>query len=227
MATTIHTQFFYNDALNLNASRVEHLGKLGFDLTNKSILETGCGGIGDITQKLLTYTDKVTLNDAREDNIKNLMKQIDRELEYNTSDLNEECPGEFDVIFSVGTLYHLHKPSDALKYMAEATKEMLILSTCTNGQDYGIDFPDEEKSSQNQSFTGVGCRPGRVWVKTELEKHFKYVYSLKSLPNNSDFIRDRRPERLPGLARIMMVGSHIELDNPNLTTELPLIYDSI
>tara|TARA_R110002074_G_scaffold86580_7_gene191146 strand:+ start:1491 stop:2168 length:678 start_codon:yes stop_codon:yes gene_type:complete len=218
----IKTAFFYQDALDINKARVEHLDKLGIDLKNKSILETGCGGIGDVTTKLLTYTDNITLNDARIENIEHLMDNINRRLYYNTNDLNEKCEGNYDVIFSVGTLYHLHKPAEAIKYMAQSAREMLILSTCTNGYDNGISFPREE--GQNQSFTGTGCRPGRLWVKNELEKHFKYVYFINYSPRHSDFPQDWSHQPTNGLARFMMIGSHMELDNSNLTTELPVVY---
>lgn len=225
MTNKIHNAFFYSDARAINKARTEHIDRIGLDLKDKSILETGCGGVGDITTKLLEYTNNITLNDAREDNIKNLMSTIGKQLEYNTSDLNEECPGSFDVIISMGTLYHLDKPSDAIKYMSQATKEMLVISTCSNGCDTGISFPTE--LGQNQSFTGVGCRPGRLWVKDELKKHFEYVYFVKTQPQHIDFVRDWSRQPVHGAARFMIIGSHIELDNPNLTTELPVIYKEI
>lgn len=225
MASKIYSSFFYKDARDINKARTDHLDQLGLDLKDKSILETGCGGAGDITTSLLKYTDNITLNDAREDNIKNLLSTIGKQLNYNTSDLNEECPGNFDVIISMGTLYHLDKPSDAIKYMAQATNEMLVISTCSNGCDTGISFPTE--AGQNQSFTGVGCRPGRLWVKDELQKHFKYVYFTRAQPRYIDFVQDWSHQPVPGLARFMIIGSHKELDNPNLTTDLPIVYKEI
>ncbi len=41
--------FNYKEAIEINESRIKHLDSLKLDLKDKKILETGCGGKGDIT----------------------------------------------------------------------------------------------------------------------------------------------------------------------------------
>lgn len=46
--------FYSNDSFLLNKKRIEHLDRLKLNFKNKTVLETGCGGKGDITSYLLT-----------------------------------------------------------------------------------------------------------------------------------------------------------------------------
>ena len=65
----IINSFYYREARILNKVRVVHLDTLQLDFSNKTILETGCGGVGDITSYLLEKKAIVTLNDYRQENI--------------------------------------------------------------------------------------------------------------------------------------------------------------
>ena len=80
--------FNYKGALEINRARIQHLDTLNLNFTNKSVLETGCGGKGDITRYLLSKNAIVTLNDYRQENIMSLMNSLQRTLEYNTWDLH-------------------------------------------------------------------------------------------------------------------------------------------
>jgi 2-polyprenyl-3-methyl-5-hydroxy-6-metoxy-1,4-benzoquinol methylase len=236
MNTSLENAFYYSGALELNKARILHLDSLNLDFDNKKILETGCGGKGDITSFFLKKTDDITLNDTRLDNINYLKSNLHRtfislnekeilvgkNLCSNTWDLNNDFPTNthFDVIVSYGTLYHLENPANAIKNLSAICKEFMILSTAGNGQDNGIQFI-EESNEAAQSYTLKGCRPSRKWVYDEFKKYFKYIYIPISQPDHPDF---KKVWPTTTTCRFIIIGSHIELNNPNLTTEMPNIY---
>jgi hypothetical protein len=45
--------FHYQGALDINKARIEHLDSLHLNFTNKTVVETGCGGRGDFTRYVL------------------------------------------------------------------------------------------------------------------------------------------------------------------------------
>jgi hypothetical protein len=57
----ILASFHYKEAIELNLARINHFASLNINLNNKTILETGCGGRGDITNYLLSQKAIVTL----------------------------------------------------------------------------------------------------------------------------------------------------------------------
>ena len=218
--------FWKQSSRQINTARINHFNSLGLDIKDKCILETGCGGCGDFTINLLNHTKNITLNDTRQDNINFIKQRIQKDLKSNNWDLNNPLNTEeqFDVIFSYGTIYHLHYPDQAIKNLSEKCKDFLIISMQTNGADNGMYLCDEQ--GFDQATEGKGCRCGRNWVKNELKKHFKYVYIPVSQPNHPDFPSNWEQHRqpLPGTVRFVIIGSHKELNNPNLTTELPVFY---
>ena len=222
---SIQESFHCIDAIKLNIARINHLKTLNLNFDNKNILETGCGGRGDITKFLLEKNSNVTLNDYRIENINYLKSHIFVNLPYNTWDLNsEELPSDkiFDIILCYGTLYHLEKPFNAIKCLSSLCKEYIIISTCTSGRnDPGLNLV-YEGDSPTQSYTSYGCRPGRLFVYEELKKNFKYVYMLKTQPDHEDY-----PLCFPSsnhASRNIFIGSHIILDNELFIDYIPYTY---
>ena len=205
----IEEAFHTPEPLRLNKAIVEHLGLLNLELQGKNILETGCGGRGDITKFLLSKGGIVTLNDYRLDNILFLMKTLGVELNYNTQNLNEatyDINETYDIIISYGTLYHLTYPERLLTNLSKICKEYMILCTCMNGTDNNNKNLVIETDHVHQSIDTVGCRPGKTYLVNELKKNFKFVYSLNILPNHEDF-------QFNYYNRIILIGSHIEINN--------------
>ena len=211
--------FFYPEALDLNRARIAHLDSLNLDLKDKSVLETGCGGIGDITSYLVNKGAEVTLNDYREDNIKHLLKNQNLSLDYNCNDLNIHWSTEekYDIILSYGTLYHLKSPDIAIKTFSEHCNEFTIISTVTNGQnDESINILYENVSPE-QASDGFGCRPGRLFIYNTLKKYFPYVYMLKTQPNHIEY-----PLQFPSdisNKRNIFIGSHKIINNELFVTD--------
>jgi len=217
-------EFTYNNALKLNLARIKHLNELNLDFNNKKILETGCGGVGNITDYLIKQKAFVTLNDSRIENINSLIKTLNVELPFNTWNLNEDLPATdmFDIIICYGTLYHLTSPGVAIKNLSKICKEYIIISTCTNGKNTSDVNILYEGNSPTQGHEGYGCRPGRKYIFNELQKNFKYVYMLKTQPDNDDF-----PLSFPSnhhASRCIFVGSHNEIKNGLFVDFIPDSY---
>lgn len=213
--------FHYQGALDINKARIQHLDSLNLHFTNKTVLETGCGGRGDFTRYLLSKNAIVTLNDYRQENITSLLRSLNKNLDSNTWDLNKALPSDkkFDIIVSYGTLYHLNKPEDAIINLSKSCNEFLVLSTCTNGKnDESINVTKEHIGMNNQAGDGYGCRPGRLFLFNTLKRNFKHVYLIKTQPKHEDF-----PFKFPSnnpFARNVFIGSHIKLENDLFVEEI-------
>jgi len=212
--------FYNNDAIKINNDRIKHLDSLYLDFNNKKVLETGCGGIGNFTKYLVNNGAIVTLNDARLENILANLKNNNYNLNYNTWDLNKpiETNDKFDIIFCYGTLYHLTEPENAIKSFAKLCNEYVIISTCTNGKNDETINIVYESNTPEQGLYSYGCRPGRLFIYNKLKENFKYVYTLKTQPNNPDY-----PLSFPSsntASRNIFIGSHIKINNPILCEEL-------
>lgn len=82
--SSVVNSFYSERSINGATKIMNHFRSLNLNLKNKSILETGCGGLGINTQTLIEYSEEITLNDARLENIKYLQQNIKRDLKYNT-----------------------------------------------------------------------------------------------------------------------------------------------
>jgi len=214
--------FNYKGALDINKARIEHLDSLHLNFTNKTVLETGCGGRGDFTRYLLNKNAIITLNDYRKENINSILTSLNTTLDSNTWDLNQPIPTDkkFDIIVCYGTLYHLNKPKEAIINLSKMCNDFLVLSTVTNGKnDESINIVKENNEMNNQAGDGYGCRPGRVFLFNILRQNFKHVYLIKTQPKHEDF-----PLHFPSItnpfSRNVFIGSHIKLENDLLVEEL-------
>jgi len=212
--------FYYSDARDLNSARIKHLDSLNLDFSDKKILETGCGGVGDITKFLISKNAAVTLNDVRKENIDSLLINIEKSLSFNLWDLNILINDveKFDIIVCYGTLYHLTDLDNAIKNLANLCKEYAVISTCTSGKnDYNCNIVYEGDGNE-QSNTQYGSRPGRFYIWKKLLENFKYVYCVKTQPDNEDY-----PLVFPAnhhASRNIFIGSHVELTNEMLVDGL-------
>jgi predicted O-methyltransferase YrrM len=215
------------EALNINRARQDHLASLGLNLAHKTILEVG-SGVGRHTGFFEKLGCTVFSTDARPENTtEHLRRYPHRKGLVEVADLNipgsHKKFGKFDVIYCYGTLYHLGDPSLCLKDLSENCNELFLLETCVNSFDNNdVNCVMEEKQWKNQSFDGIGCRPSRDWILTELKKFYPYVYCTRYQPAHGDF-----PVKWPANpdeytnTRSVIVASRNPLENKSLISEIP------
>src|ERR1700737_4192659 len=81
----------------------------------------------------------------------------------------QDFPDSFDVIYCYGVLYHLRTPAEAIDFIAAHCSGLLLLETCVSfGSELDPHLVNEHPDKPSQAISGVGCRPTRNWVFTEL-----------------------------------------------------------
>lgn len=220
-------EHFFRSAAYLrhNQRRLEHLSSLGLPIRDATVLEVGAG-IGDHTSYFLDRGCQVVSVEARPENLRYL-REIYPQVESLLMDLDAPDPTfcrKFDIVYCYGLLYHLQKPADALGYMAERCGKLFVLETCVSfGQGKLINSCSEDNADPTQAFSGMGCRPTRDWVYSQLEKHFEYVYLTATQPNHEEFPIDWNEPSEPGsLIRSVFVAARSKLHNDRLTQEIPV-----
>lgn len=209
-----------------NSKRFEHLDRMDLSLYGKSILEIGAG-IGDHTRYLLSkIPSKILATEARQENIDIFNERYSEETIIDILQMDMDHPqqdiGNYDVCYCYGLLYHLAKPEQAIEYMAEHTRELLLLETCVDylKQDT-VNLVEEDPSFFSQSYSGIGCRPGRRWLFSVLKQNFGYVYVPRTQPDHPQFPDSWNLAQSPSrLTRAVFIASHSALSSAKLSTEL-------
>jgi hypothetical protein len=212
--------------LRHNQRRQEHLASLGLDLAGRSVLELGAG-IGDHSTFFVDRGCRVTITDAREENVQLVGDRLPDQ-EARILDLDDPDPdfeGRWDILYAYGLLYHLSDPVGAIAFMGRHCDSLLLLETCvTPGERAELNPVDEAQDDPSQATSGRGCRPTRPWVKAELEKHFEHVYMAITQPWHDEFPLDwSRLADGDRLTRAVFVASREPLETELLTTEIPMV----
>lgn len=210
----------------INQRRLEHLASLNLPIPGSTVLEVGAG-IGDHTSFFIDRRCEVVSTEARSDNLEIIRTRYPN-ITVELLDLDAPNPkfqGVFDIVYCYGLLYHLKKPAEAITFIAEKTKKMLLLETCVSfGEEAGIHFCEEPTVNPTQSFSGTGCRPTRIWIYEQLKQHFKYVYLPVTQPSHEQFPIEWNNQQTQkdqwDLARSVFIASREPLSNPLLTEEL-------
>jgi 2-polyprenyl-3-methyl-5-hydroxy-6-metoxy-1,4-benzoquinol methylase len=220
-------QFFHSDLyLRHNARRLEHLASLRIPVAGMSVLEVGAG-IGDHTHYYIDRGCKITITEARPQNLRHLRKRYPQ---CNIQSLDMESPttvegSPFDLVHCYGLLYHLSNPKQALAFLSRQAKRMMFLETFVAfGTKEEITLAGEDRSNPTQAVSGTGCRPTRAWLFTELKALFQYVYLPKTQPCHEEFPLDwTAPEKhQSALQRAIFIASREPLENDQLTPSLVL-----
>ena len=203
--------------------RLEHLATLGLPIPGHSVLELG-SGTGELTSYFIDRGCHVTATEVRADALEHI-KQRYPFIRVCRLDLDAPDPslGRFDIVFCYGLLYHLARPAEALRYMAEHCSGFLLIETRVSYGDEDESYPqDEPADCHTQSAHGIGCRPTRAWVYNRLSEHFEFVYVPKTQPWREHYPLDwsDRPET-ERLSNAIFIGSRNILDSPMLLASLP------
>lgn len=226
--------FRSNRFLRHSARRLEHLASLRIPVAGMSILEVGAG-IGDHSQYYIDRGCRITITEARPENLKHLRTRYPacavRFLDLENPSNVEGAP--FDLVHCYGVLYHVSNPDRTLEFLARNARKMLFLETCvTFGEGAEVNVTEETPLHPASAFSGTGCRPTRTWVYNKLREVFRYVYLPKTQPCHEEFPLDwTDPDKHAaalGLhkfdtstkTRAIFIGSHEQLDNDLLTPTL-------
>lgn len=219
-------KIFHSDHyLRHNQRRLEHLASLGLDLQGKRVFEVGAG-IGDHTSFYLDRNCSLVVTDIRPENLELIRKRFadNSYVEVISMDINHpNYPGRtFDIIHCYGLLYHLQKPKQALKFLADHCTGILLLETCVSYGNLSEINPVQEPShNHTQGFYGTGCRPTRQWIWDVLNSLFQYVYMPRTQPAHEEFPIDWTMEDdTKKLKRAVFVTSTQKINNPLLVNKI-------
>jgi hypothetical protein len=224
-------EFHTLDYLRHNARRLEHLAGLGLAVRGLTVLEAGAG-IGDHSQYYVDRGCRVTVTDARAENLAFARRRFPGG-DVRLLDLESPWPAtpeRWDVVHCYGVLYHVRQPEPALTFLAGRCRQWLFLETCVSfGPHEAINPVGEDSRYYSQAAGGTGCRPTRPWVFNRLRRLFEFVYVPRTQPNHEEFPLDwtdpdgfrRHSGSVYGLSRAVFIASRHPLSNPLLLSELP------
>lgn len=221
-------QIFHSDGyLRHNQRRLEHLASLGLELHGKHVLEAGAG-IGDHSYFYLDRGCRVAALEIRPENLKIMQERFHGNNNLTILPVDINSPPQnlgllFDVVHCYGLLYHLCKPGQALRFLANHCAEMLLLETCVSyGTEIEINRVNEKANNYTQSFYGQGCRPTRTWIWHVLGSLFEYVYMPYTQPCHDEFPLDwtSKNDNPNKLARSIFVASRLPIASQLLANEL-------
>jgi SAM-dependent methyltransferase len=208
--------------VQINGRRLEHLAALRLPLFGRSVLEVGAG-IGDLATFFIDRDCTVTLTDGRRENL-DVLRSLHPHAKAFLLDLDDpdlSFRERYDIVFCYGTLYHLAHPAQAIAYMAERCKEMLLLETCVSLGEGRSVRQVVERSAPDQALAGIGSRPTRAWVRDQLRRRFEFVYLPRAQPADPEFPTDWTRKPQCDRTRAIFVAFRSPLNNPLLTTSIP------
>lgn len=124
---------------------------------SKTLLELGCGH-GDIGAAFVALGAEVTFLDAREEHLRACVEKYPGAHTLCMDLDNEWPPGKYDIIFHLGTLYHLKDYKDSLEKSAKSCQYLILETEVLDSVD-NTWVPIEEPDRYDQAFNGIGNRP--------------------------------------------------------------------
>ncbi len=210
------------EALAINRARMDHLRALELGLKGKSVLDVGAG-VGHLARALADMGCRVRCFEGREENAA-VLRERHPDIPATVGDVERDslaALGRFDVVFCYGLLYHLENPLAALRNMAAACGELLLLETTVSDHDAPLLQVLDEPPSTNQALARIGNRPSPSYVAYALNRvGFDYVYAPRFAPAHGDFQfrwrNDLAHWRDGRLLRCIFVASRSRLDHEHL-----------
>jgi 2-polyprenyl-3-methyl-5-hydroxy-6-metoxy-1,4-benzoquinol methylase len=177
------------DAMRINAARLANLGSLGLPLEGRSVLDVGSGP-GHLAQFFVDRGCRIVSTDARAENIER-MHELYPAHDGHVADVEHDDLsrfGRFDVVFCYGLLYHLENPIQALRNMASACDDLLLIETMVCDSTAPVLRLEDEYLSANQALRGLAHRPSPTWLATALDRiGFRHVYLPQQPPEHPDY----------------------------------------
>ena len=209
-------------AFEINRARLEHLAWMSLPLDGRRVLDVG-GWAGHLAQFFVERGCDVVSTDARSENVAR-MRELYSHLDARRVDVESDAVatvGRFEIVFCYGLLYHLENPIRALRNLADACHELLLIETMVCDRSLPVLRVEDETLSYNQALRGLGSRPSPSYVALVLSRiGFAYVYAPTRPPlypdyefewlDNLDVSRDGHP------LRCVFVASRTRLGNDRL-----------
>lgn len=173
----------------INAARLERLESLGLPLENRSVLDVG-SGVGHLSPFFTQRGCRYLGVEGRAENVAR-MRELYPSADARVADV--QCDpllplGRFDVVLCFGLLYHLENPVGALRNIASATGDLLLLETMVCDSSRPVLLLADESLGYNQALTGLGSRPSPSFVVMALNRvGFSHVYTPARPPRHADF----------------------------------------
>lgn len=215
------------EARSINSARLEHLSSLGLPLSGRTVVDVGCG-VGHLSRFFRDRGCQVVCLDGRQENIEQL-RILYPGTDARVFDLESQSlsdVGEFDIVFCYGLLYHLENPFRALRSLASAAGQLLLLETQVSDHRLPLVVLEEETESFSQALHGVGSRPTPSFLALALrEAGMPHVYTPRVPPDHPDFRfswrNDLSSQRDGHLLRCTLVASRAPLESTALVEAWP------
>ncbi|HMP00857.1 MAG TPA: methyltransferase domain-containing protein [Gemmatales bacterium] len=218
---TVAQSFDYQDALDLNEARIKNLDYMQLPLADKSVVDVGAG-VGHLAQALVQRGCMVTCAEGRQENVDEIRRRLPgvraAVFDVERGDLSQL--GKFDVVFCYGLIYHVENPLFALRNLASAASNLLLIESMVCDSYHPVMHIEEEPLTPNQALRGFGCRPSPSFLTFALKRLGFHVYGPKVLPDHPcyhfqwrDSLRTREQGR--GL-RAVVVAAREPLHLPTL-----------
>ena len=215
------------EALRINKARMDHLASLNLDLRGKSVLDVGAG-VGHLGNELTKWGAKVHAVDGRAENVESLRLRYPH---IEASQANVETTplgplGSFDAVFCYGLLYHLENIMMALRNIASACRDLLLIETIIIDHQKPILLLEEETFAFSQALQGLAHRASPSYLVLALHRlGFPHIYAPRHVPDYPDYKfkwrNDLASARDGHNLRCIFVAARGPLQNPNLISLLP------
>jgi SAM-dependent methyltransferase len=209
-------------ATRINDARLKCLADLGLPLERRSVLDVGCG-VGHLSRFFVERGCRYVGVEGRAENVAR-MKELYPDAEAHVGDVQRDSlarHGRFDVALCFGLLYHLEDPVGALRNIAGACDDLLLLETMVCDSSKSVLRLVDESKSFNQALAGLGCRPSPSFIVMALNRiGFDRIYTPKRPPRHEDFEihwqDDLARQRDGHDLRCMFIASRTPLSNDRL-----------
>lgn len=228
--------FRTSEQLRLNARRLEHLAACSLVPAGEHVLDVGAG-VGDLDDFFLDRDCRVTVTDARAQNIAAAKTDLVIATEgtgamsrvrFGVLDLDAPprlpLSESFGAVVCFGVIHLLARPAEALAWCAAQAKGMLLIdAVVTTDRAESLKLVPASAGSPDGAAGRFESRMSRAWLYTRLKQLMPHVYSTAMRPLHEAYLPDWSQSGVGAArkGRAMFIASRGALSNPALIEDLP------
>jgi len=190
------------------------------DLELRSALDVGCG-VGYFAALLREFGFEVTAVEGRPENAEEARCRVPG-LQVRVGDVEEMSSlgvGSFDLVLSLGLLYHLENPFRAIRQLRSVTRKLLIVESMCINESRPVLYLRDEEHGEDQGLRYVAFYPSEACLAKMLYcAGFPFVYRFLKLPDHADFsatIRKLRVRTMLAASTQQLAGSRLaQIEEP-------------